>query len=130
MKILVIEDDEPLCQLWVEAFSRAGYDAEGVGDVSSARQRLLTDAYDIVILDLNLRGESGLAVSTLATYSNPECKVIVATGTTLFPRGELFSLAPTVHAVLRKPVGINDLLAVTEHTGGITPRPNSLAARA
>jgi hypothetical protein len=37
------------------------------------------------------------------------------TGSSLFARGEIFAMAPAVATVLRKPVPIEELLAVSEH---------------
>lgn len=115
MRILVVEDDAVLRDLWVEVFSEAGHDVAGVESVGDARTTLLARRYDVAVLDLHLGSESGLSVATLAAYTNPDCKVIVITGSPLFANGELFEMAPAVSAVLRKPVAIDELLAVSEH---------------
>ena len=52
---------------------------------------------------------------TLASYANPNCRIIITTGSALFTQGELFAMSPGVAAVLRKPVHIAELLAVAEH---------------
>lgn len=115
MRILVVEDDDILRQLWLEVFEAAGHEVSGARGVSEARTNLLARRYDVAVLDLNLNGESGLAVAMLATYANPDCKVIMITGSSLFANGELFEIAPTVSTVLRKPVAIDELLAVSEY---------------
>lgn len=101
--------------LWCDVFETAGHQVEQAATAGEARRILHTRACDVIILDLNLGSESGLTVATLATYANPDCKVIVTTGTPLFAQGELFDIAPSIASVLRKPVGIDDLLAVSEH---------------
>ncbi len=115
MRVLVVEDDSLLRTLWIEVFSAAGHDVAGAATVAEARLRLLARAWDVVVLDLHLGSESGLSVAMLATYGNPDCRVIMITGSTLFARGEIFEMAPTVATVLRKPVAIHELLAVSEH---------------
>jgi DNA-binding response OmpR family regulator len=115
MRILVVEDDDTLRQLWIEVFRAAGHEACGAAGVAGARECLLARRYDVAILDLHLGSESGLSVAMLATYANPNCKVIMITGSSLFANGELFEIAPTVSTVLRKPVPIEELLAVSEH---------------
>ena len=115
VKILICEDDAGLRSLWIEVFRGAGHDVTGVADAVAARRLLHLSVYDALVLDLYLGQDTGLSVATLAAYANPNCKIIVTTGSALFPQGELFSIAPSVAAVLRKPVSIEELLAVTEH---------------
>ena len=115
MRVLVVEDDAVLRHLWSEVFTEAGHDVTGVESVGEARVRLLSGRYDVALLDLHLGSESGLSVAMLATYANPDCKVIMITGSSLFANGELFEMAPSVATVLRKPVSIDELLAVSEH---------------
>lgn len=115
MRVLVVEDDERLRDLWVLAIEGAGASAEAVSSATSARKLLLTEAFDLVLLDLNLGQESGLSVSTLAGYVNPDCRIVVVTGSQLFPNGELFSMDPSIVTVLRKPVDLRELTAVCEH---------------
>ncbi len=115
LRVLVVEDDDNLRALWGEVFAQAGHDCDEIGDAATARAQLLREAYDAIVLDLYLGDESGLSVATLATYANPDCRVIVITGSALFPRGELFGISPAVASVLRKPVDIGELLAVSEY---------------
>jgi DNA-binding NtrC family response regulator len=115
VRVLVVEDDAVLRDLWTEVFADAGHDVTGVESVGAARARLLARRYDVAVLDLHLGSESGLSVATLAAYTNPDCKVIMITGSALFANGELFEMAPAVSTVLRKPVAIDELLAVSEH---------------
>ncbi len=115
MRVLVVEDDAVLRDLWIEVFTGAGHEAAGVDSVGEARTRLLARRYDVAVLDLHLGSESGLSVAMFAAYANPDCKVIMITGSSLFANGELFDMAPTVSNVLRKPVSNDELLAVSEH---------------
>ena len=114
MRVRVVEDDPLLRELWIEVFGSAGHDAAGAATAADARIRLLSRSWDVVVLDLHLGSESGLAVAALATFGNPDCRVIGITGSTLFARGEIFEMAPTVSTVLRRPVPIDELLAVSE----------------
>jgi len=115
VKILICEDDAGLRALWTEVFGQAGHDVVAVADSQGARKTLMMTRYDVMILDLYLGDDTGLSVATLAAYANPECKIVITTGSTVFPSGELFAMAPSVAAVLRKPVSNQELLAVAEH---------------
>lgn len=113
--ILIVEDDPLLGRLWQKAIGRAGHAVRLAATASEARRALLLQAADLVILDLNLGPESGLGTVTLAAYANPAVRVLVTTGSTLFPRGELFAMAPCIAAVLRKPVPPEEIIALIEH---------------
>ena len=115
MRALVVDDDPSICGLWHDVLESAGHDVCVVNDAETARKRLLTTAFDAVVLDLCLGDDSGLSVAAMATYTNPECRVVVVTGSALFARGELFGMAPNISAVLRKPVSIHELTAVLEY---------------
>ena len=115
MRVLVVDDDPNLISLWCAVFEAHGHSCMVAQSVRDARRQLMASAFDLVLLDLYVGAESGLSVAALAGYSNPECKVVVVTGSTLFPRGELFAMAPSIATVLRKPIDIEELVAVCEH---------------
>ena len=60
MKILVVEDERQLCDDIAEDLELGQYTAERCYDGLDAWERLLTEPYDLVILDLNLPGMDGL----------------------------------------------------------------------
>ena len=121
MDILVVEDSGGLRDLWVTVLGAAGHEVRGASGPAEARRILLTSPMDAILLDLNLGTESGLSVATVATWQNPECKVIVVTGSQLFPRGELFAMDASIVSVLRKPVAPGDLVAMVEHHARAAP---------
>lgn len=123
MKVLVVEDDPNLRALWGAVFERAGHEAWQVETEAAAREALMERAYDLVLLDLCLGTRDGISVANFATYLSPTCKVVIVTGTSLYTKRELFAMAPAVSAVLRKPVDIEDLMAVCEHVAGAGSSP-------
>jgi DNA-binding NtrC family response regulator len=130
MRVLVVEDDPNLRALWRAVFDRAGHETDQVETEPAARDALMSRAYDLVLLDLCLGKRDSVSVAQFATYLSPACKVVIVTGTSLYTRKELFAMAPAVSAVLRKPVDIEDLIAVCEHVAGLAalPRPERLAS--
>lgn len=131
MKVLVVEDDPNLRALWGAVIERAGHVARQVETEPAARELLMAEPFDLVLLDLFLGESDGVAVANFATYLNPACKVVVITGTALYPKGELFAMAPSVWAVMRKPVDIEDITALCDHVAGdaALPPPESLSTR-
>ena len=61
-RILIIDDDEELCELVSEYLSVEGFEVECVGDGQRGLQRALTDEQDLVILDVMLPGKNGFDV--------------------------------------------------------------------
>ncbi|MFW6165753.1 MAG: response regulator transcription factor, partial [Ralstonia sp.] len=62
MKLLLIEDNAPLAQWLSEALRRAHFTVDHATDGDSADTLLLTQHYDVVLLDLQLPTLSGRAV--------------------------------------------------------------------
>ena len=62
MRVLIIEDDEPLRALLRRGLTEDGYVVDGIGDGRDAEAYLDDARYDAVVLDLNLPGEDGLSI--------------------------------------------------------------------
>jgi two-component system, OmpR family, alkaline phosphatase synthesis response regulator PhoP len=61
-RALVVEDDVDISELIVHYLKQDGWTVEATGDGPDARARLQARAFDLVILDLQLRGGDGLAL--------------------------------------------------------------------
>lgn len=60
IKILIIEDDERLRDVLLEAAALEGYDAQGVPTAEVAVERLRREPFDVLVTDVALPGMSGL----------------------------------------------------------------------
>jgi len=58
--ILVVEDDDHLREVLLQAATLEGYEAEGVSSAEDALDRLKQAAFDILVTDINLPRMSGL----------------------------------------------------------------------
>jgi len=61
-RILVVDDDQRLRDLLVRYLSGEGYDVKAVPDAKGMDKQLGRERYDLVVLDLMLPGEDGLAI--------------------------------------------------------------------
>jgi DNA-binding response OmpR family regulator len=61
-KILIIDDDEELCELVSEYLDVEGFATESVHDGESGLQKALSDDYDLAILDVMLPKKNGFDV--------------------------------------------------------------------
>ncbi|MEM9248326.1 MAG: response regulator [Pseudomonadota bacterium] len=115
MKVLVVEDDPNLRALWGAVIEKAGYAARLVETEAEAKAALSGETFDLLLLDLLLGENNGIGVAAFAKQVNPTCSIVVVTGSSVYSKRELFSLAPSVWAVMRKPVDIEDIIALCSH---------------
>ena len=61
-RILVVDDDQRLRELLVRYLGNGGYEVKAVPDAAGMDKQLGRERYDLVVLDLMLPGEDGLAI--------------------------------------------------------------------
>ena len=59
---LVVDDDQRLRELVVRYLSEQGFEARAVSDAQGMDRQLARERYDLIVLDLMLPGEDGLAI--------------------------------------------------------------------
>ena len=85
-RILVVDDDQRLRELVVRYFTEQGFEARAVPDAASMDRHLARERYDLIVLDLMLPGEDGLAVcrrlrgDKAALASSPAILILTAKG--------------------------------------------------
>ncbi len=62
MRLLLVEDDEPLAHTLATALRQGGYAVDWIANGNEADNALSTQNYDALILDLNLPGRDGFQV--------------------------------------------------------------------
>src|SRR5918996_1313612 len=61
-RILVVDDDQRLRDLLVRYLGGEGYEVKAVADAAGMDKQLARERYDLIVLDLMLPGEDGLAI--------------------------------------------------------------------
>jgi len=61
-RILVVDDDQRLRELLVRYLGGEGYEVKAVHDGAAMDRQLSRERYDVIVLDLMLPGEDGLAI--------------------------------------------------------------------
>ena len=79
-RILIVEDDRRISSLLAELL-RSDHAVRVVDDGETAVQTLAADRPDVVLLDVNLPGVSGLEVLRYMRALDPRVPVIMITGT-------------------------------------------------
>lgn len=99
MRILIVEDEIELCDLIAEGLSLDGYAVDTSYNGEEAYDFILTETYDLVILDLNLPGMDGIDILRNIRKQNKELKFLI-----LSARGSVSD------KVLGLDIGANDYL--------------------
>ncbi len=78
-RILVVDDDKALADVIVGYLTRAGHQAEVIGDGRSALDRVAAEPPDLIVLDLMLPEVDGLQVCREVRGSHPDLPIIMLT---------------------------------------------------
>lgn len=82
-KVLIIEDEHFISELYQRALAKGGYDVTAIGDGIKALEEAQTDKYDIICLDLMVPNLTGIEI--LRALKNParvppiKAKIIITT---------------------------------------------------
>jgi len=95
-RVLVIDDEVDWQELFKEAFTSSGWEADSAGDINRAKELLRANVYRLIILDIFL-GPSQASLSyqnslTFLARTYPDAAVVAATGKQLAP-DEAFALS-------------------------------------
>jgi len=76
MHLLVVDDDTRIRQLLSSFLSDNGYRVTAAGDAGEARARMRAMAFDLIILDIMMPGESGLELSHSLRENNDHVPIL------------------------------------------------------
>ena len=112
--ILIVEDDEAIRDLLLDALEQDGYEAvavsNGIEGVAAAQLR----SPAVILLDLNLPLLDGEGVLRELERQGPHAPVVLMTSD---PRGDRLSSAVGVSGYLPKPFDLDDLIMTIEAAG-------------
>jgi DNA-binding response OmpR family regulator len=108
MRILLVEDEPAIQELWAETLRDLGYAVDLASTLSEAKVCLGAQDYDLVITDWRLPDGDGRVVADWATALGG--KALVASGYLPYMPGGV----ALGHETLMKPVRLSDLVAAVE----------------
>jgi DNA-binding response OmpR family regulator len=108
--VLLAEDDDRLSALVVKALRRAGHDVERVADGAAALRRLHDDAFDLVLLDVEMPELDGIRVLQRARAAGLTAPVLLVTGDNA-PGHVVAGLRAGADDYITKPFRFDELLA-------------------
>ena len=75
-KILLVEDEDFIRDLYVRQLTKAGFQVKNVADGQSGLNMLKSEPFDLLLLDIMLPGMNGLQVLREFKTQNPNSKMI------------------------------------------------------
>lgn len=78
-RLLIVEDEDTLCQSLQRVFRREGYEVDRADSAEAAFTLLKDRSYDLIITDIILPGISGIELLLKYKEKNPAQKVMVMT---------------------------------------------------
>jgi CheY-like chemotaxis protein len=113
-KLLVVDDEEMIRDLFEQAFSRAGYTVQTAKSAEDALEIMKKTPFSVLFLDLNLPGMNGIELCRQISKNWPMAISHAVTG-----YASLFEMHDCREAgfedYFTKPVNLSDLLAAAEH---------------
>ena len=76
-RILLVEDEKPLCILYEEELSREGYDVTAVTDAETALSRMAETGFDLIITDIRMPGKNGIELITQIMGLRKDIPIII-----------------------------------------------------
>ncbi len=80
MRVLVVDDEQELVEALVERLTLRGVEAAGVTSGAEALERIDSETYDVVLLDVKMPGVGGLEVIKRIKERWPRLQVVLLTG--------------------------------------------------
>ena len=116
-KVLVVDDDETVRRSYLRSLQSTSCQVAAAKDGEEALQRMEQNPYDVVLLDMRMPGQDGLAVLRTIKQKWPDSEVVIITG---YPTVDSAKQAVRLGAFdyVAKPVGPQEVIKVTD--GAIT----------
>ena len=118
MRLLIVEDEKELCNTVAKSLYSAGYEVDTCYDGEEALDYVLTEEYDLIVLDLNLPGMDGMDILRELRMKNEETKVLI-----LSARSQIADKVEGLDA------GANDYMEKPFHLQELEARIRSLTRR-
>ena len=125
-RVLVVDDDDAIRSLLGKLLSRHGLEVDNANDGVAALEKLRSETYDAVLLDLMMPRKSGFDVVAELRESDPELlsRILIISA---FP-DRAFEALGNVCRIVPKPFEIPNLLAAIAECVGTSGPPDAVAS--
>ena len=119
-RILVIDDDEAVRKSFILALEETSYQVEAVESGEKGIEKLGDTSYDLVFLDLKMPGLNGVQTLRKLRQMDTGVPVYIVTAfhKEFFKDLKLLSEEGIAFDLLRKPIGSDEIVQLTESIAG------------
>jgi putative two-component system response regulator len=107
-ELLIVDDDDALRRWGQRVLEGRGYSCETAGDAAAARACLRAGEHQLVLLDVNMPGESGMQLLSHIRSEHPSTAVVMVTGEDS-PQLATMAIEQGAYGYIVKPVGAGEL---------------------
>jgi len=112
-RVLIVDDDRAMCEALASELTEHGLEVEWRTTGNEAFERVVSEDFDVVVTDLNMRGMNGVDLCRRLAESRRDVPVIVVTAF-----GTLETAIATIRAgafdFITKPFDVDDILVAVE----------------
>ena len=122
-RVLVIDDDQPLRDLFRELLARGGHRAEAFATAKEGLARLEAEQVDLVVTDVIMPETDGLETIREIRRTHPGVRVVAVSGGGAYEGLDYLHLAKLMgaNATLSKPVRMQKLLSTVAEVLELDP---------
>jgi DNA-binding NtrC family response regulator len=113
LKILIVDDEEELVATLQERLEIRGFQVTGVLSGKDALDRAAKESFDVVLMDVRLKGEDGIEVMGRLKAVLPNLPVILLTGHISQSPGDAELKAGAADTII-KPIQLSELIKIME----------------
>ena len=121
-KILIVEDDEEIAMLERDYLEIEGFQAQVISDGGAAEEAALTGAYDLILLDIEMPGISGMELPQQIKGFLPNVRIIFVTSHTEYAIDafelSIFRYVPKNNLGAKLPAAVLDAARLIELEAG------------
>lgn len=110
MRVLLVDDEPELVHTMAERLEIRDFEVDAVTSGVEALEKIRSEAYDVVVIDLKMPGMSGHAVMTAVRVEHPSLPIILLTGHGAAEEDEDSTDLSQACAYLFKPINIDELI--------------------
>ena len=79
-RILIVDDEAPLRDIFAKGLSRNGYHCDTAGSADEANNLLRVEEFDLVLLDISMPGKTGASLLATLSKSFPDMAIFMVSG--------------------------------------------------
>lgn len=115
-RVLIVEDEESICELFHETLSRRNHEVEAAENGRLGFRKATTFDYDVILFDIHMPEWNGIDSIKGIQLVKPNSRFLVVSAYADRKIADELRAIPEVIGVLLKPADINDIISYVEQS--------------